>query len=131
MFKKKDIIIYASVLLLIGAAYLITALIRSNRSEGAYARISVNGLVIADYPLDRDIETIITGYSDGNLKLIIKDGTAYIESSTCPDKICVRHRAVSRTGESIICMPNRVVVEIISDEDAIEIDAVSKALLFP
>ena len=125
MFRKKDIIIYASVLLLFGAAYIITAVIRQHRPIGAYARVSVDGRVIADYPLSQDIETVIDGYSGGSLKLVIKEGTADVISSTCPDKICVRHSAVSRTGESIICMPNRVVVEIISDGEYQEIDGVS------
>ena len=125
MFRKKDIMIYASVLLLFGAAYIITAVIRQHRPAGAYVRVSVDGSIIADYPLSQDFETVINGYSDGNLRLVIKDGTADVISSTCPDKICVKHNAVSRTGESIICMPNRVVVEIISADEYQEIDGVS------
>ncbi len=125
MFRKKDMIIYASVLLLFGAAYIITAVIRQHRPAGTYARVSVDGSIIADYPLSQDFETVIDGYSDGNLRLVIKDGTADVISSTCPDKICVRHRAVSRTGESIICMPNRVVIEIISEDNYQEIDGIS------
>ena len=125
MFKRKDIIIYASVLLLFGAAYIITAIIRLHRPEGTYARVSVDGRIIADYPLSEDFETVIDGYSDGNLRLVIKNGAADVTSSSCPDKICVKHRAISRAGECIICMPNRVVVEIISDNGHQEIDAVS------
>ena len=125
MFRKKDMIIYASVLLLFGAAYVITAVVRQHHPAGSYARISVDGSIIADYPLSQNFETVIDGYSDGNLRLVIKDGTADVISSTCPDKICVRHRAVSRTGESIICMPNRVVIEIISEDNYQEIDGIS------
>lgn len=124
MFKKKDIIIYLSVLLLFGAAFIITAVIRLNRPVGAFARVSVDGRIIADYALSRDLETVIEGYG-GSLKLVIKDGSVDVTDSTCPDKICVRHRPVTRTGESIICMPNRVVVEIISDDGAPEIDGIS------
>ena len=123
--KKKDMIIYVSVLLLFGAACLYTALVKMYRPAGTYVRVSVDGRIVAEYPLSRDAETDIEGYSGGNLRLIIKDGTAYVSASTCPDKICVRHSAVSHTGESIICMPNRVVVEIISGSEYQEIDAVS------
>ena len=125
MFKKKDIIIYSIVLLLAGAAYIIPAFIRRGGPQAAYVRVSVDGRVTAEYPINEPLETIIEGYSGGSLKLIISDSRAYVESSSCPDKICVRHRPVSYTGECIICMPNRVVVEIISDDEISVIDAVS------
>ena len=34
-----------------------------------------------------------------------------IEAS-CPDKVCVRQHPVSGQGESLVCLPNQVVVEI-------------------
>ncbi len=42
----------------------------------------------------------------------IKDGQADITKAYCPDKICVDQRPVSRQGESLVCLPNKVVVEI-------------------
>ena len=123
MFKKQDIIIYLTVLLLAGAAYLIHTGLHSR--TGSIVRISTDGELIADYPLSRDLETTIGGYSGGNLKLVISGGAAYVESSSCPDKICVKHARISHTGESIICMPNRIVIEIISDDETPVIDGVS------
>ncbi|MCH5249444.1 MAG: NusG domain II-containing protein [Lachnospiraceae bacterium] len=35
--------------------------------------------------------------------------------SSCPDKICVHHRAISMTGENIICLPHKLVIEITGD----------------
>ena len=32
--------------------------------------------------------------------------------SSCPDLICVRHKAVSETGETIVCLPHKLVIEI-------------------
>ena len=130
MFRKKDLIIYISVLLLAGAAYLLSVFIRNSGNNGTYARVSVDGSILADYPLNEDTEVILDGCFGGSLKMIISDGTAFVESSSCPDKICVRHRAVSHAGESIICMPNRIIIEIISDsssspENNDAIDAVS------
>ena len=34
----------------------------------------------------------------------------------CPDKICVNHATISDVGESIVCLPHRVVVEIVSSD---------------
>ena len=44
--------------------------------------------------------------------LTIKSGKAYMSEAGCPDKVCVSQGEISRTGESIICLPNRIVVTI-------------------
>ena len=43
-------------------------------------------------------------------RLVIKDGKASVESATCPDGICASHNPIHRKGESIVCLPNRVVI---------------------
>lgn len=37
--------------------------------------------------------------------------------SSCPDKICVQHSAISNTGENIICLPHKLVIEIKGDKE--------------
>lgn len=49
----------------------------------------------------------------GKCILIISDGKADMESADCPNQICVHHGAISHTGETIVCLPNRVVIEIV------------------
>ena len=44
--------------------------------------------------------------------LVIKDGAADMISADCPDQICVKHNPISKAGETIICLPNKVVVTI-------------------
>ena len=46
----------------------------------------------------------------------VTDGKVVVEAADCKDQICVRHKPVSSKGESIICLPHRLVVEIVSDE---------------
>ena len=126
MFRKKDIIIYLLVLLHAGAAYIIPACIRRSRPPASFVRVSIDGRTLAEYPIGEDTETVIDGYRGGSLKLVIRDRQAYVESSSCPDKICVDHTVIKKTGESIVCLPNRVVITIISsDEDDGVIDAVA------
>ena len=38
--------------------------------------------------------------------------------SRCPDQICVHEKAISADGESIICLPNKIVVEVESDKES-------------
>ena len=53
-----------------------------------------------------------TGY---NL-ISVTGGKIVVESADCKDQICVRHKSVSSKGESIICLPHRLVVEIVGDD---------------
>ena len=83
--------------------------------------IKVNGKITGRYSLEENQEIEI---NDGSNLLKIKDGEADMISADCPDKLCVHQKAISKDGESIICLPNQVVVEIESSESS-EYDAVT------
>lgn len=55
--------------------------------------------------------------------LICKEGRVQMVQSSCPDKICVHHTGISKVGESIICLPHRLVVEITNGKEN-ELDGV-------
>ena len=42
----------------------------------------------------------------------IKNGKADVTKATCKNQICVRHKKIENKGESIVCIPNGVIVEI-------------------
>ena len=48
----------------------------------------------------------------GECILIIKDGEVYMQEADCPNQICVHHSPISHKGETIVCLPNRVIIEI-------------------
>ena len=109
---RNDLIFIAAVLALVamGAAALFFL-----RGEGSTVQVEVNGTVTGTYPLsvDREVE-IITGENgeERNL-LVIKDGKATVTAATCPDGICASHKPISREGESIVCLPHKVVITVI------------------
>lgn len=49
--------------------------------------------------------------SDLNI-VVIEHGKAFVREANCPDKICVNHSEISNVGESIICLPHKLIVEI-------------------
>ena len=59
-----------------------------------------------------EVDTWIDGYQGGKNHLVIHDGCARIEEADCPDKLCVKQGTVSESGESVVCLPNRVVVAV-------------------
>jgi hypothetical protein len=116
-FIRNDIILIVSLLLVaaLGMLYLFKF-----RSAGDTVRVTVDGKLYKTYSLSQDItEDIITGENGEYLnRLVIKDGKAYIERATCPDGICVDHSPIFRDGESIVCLPQRVVVTVITNNSA-------------
>lgn len=49
--------------------------------------------------------------------LSVSDSVVSMEAADCRDQICVHHIPVSAGGESIICLPHRLVVEIVGGVD--------------
>ena len=110
MIKKADIILLI-VILAVGIPLAVLSL--SSGTGGDKVKISLNGKVYGTYPLheDRVIEVSEDGHTN---HITIKDGQVSMSYSTCRNQVCVNTGAISKTKDSIVCLPNRVVVEIIS-----------------
>lgn len=87
--------------------------------EAQEAVVTVDGEVYGTYSLAKD-QTI--EIQDGN-RLRIQNGQAKMEWADCPDQLCVHQKAISRTGESIICLPNQVVVSVQGSKES-ELDGI-------
>ncbi|MCI6044988.1 NusG domain II-containing protein [bacterium] len=108
MMKKRDWIAAAVIL----AAALIFALVGKVTALPAQAlRITVNGENHGIYDITEDQEIKI---NDTNI-CQIEDGKVRMTWADCPDQICVHTAEISKDGGSIICLPNRIVLEIISE----------------
>ncbi len=105
---RNDIILFS---LLLFISILLLLLFASSGRQGKYVRVEVNGELYGRYLLDTDASIDI---GDSN-RLIISSGSVYMESARCPDKTCVKQGKISRVGQSIICLPNRVIVVIEDD----------------
>ena len=111
--RKADLLLLAAALVF-GAVLAAVLLLRS---PGGTVQVRVAGAVTAGYPLDVDAFYTITGADGGTNLLVIEDGAARIEEASCPDGVCVHTGRIRRNGQSIVCLPNQVVVEIVSDTE--------------
>lgn len=116
VFRKQDVILILF-FLVIAAAGLIW--VNIGREGGQIVRVTVDGTVTGEYPLNRDDTVAIEGVGGSNT-LVIEGGQADMTEADCPDKVCVDHAPISHVGESIICLPHKVVVEIIAGEGETE-----------
>ncbi len=120
MIKKADIIL-ACVLITAGlaASYFLSL----GKSAGSELVISCGGEKFASYSLYEDRE--ITVKQNGHLnKVTIKNGSVSMNFSDCTGQDCIHQHSISQTGENIICLPNKVVLEIRGKSD--EYDSISK-----
>ena len=79
--------------------------------------VTVDGKLFGSYSLQTDQRIEIPSENGFNL-LVIEGGRAHVEEASCPDGICAAHRPIKRDGESIICLPNKVVVTVYRTDDA-------------
>lgn len=83
-----------------------------SHKAGGYVYVEQDGIAIGEYPLNEDAEIRFESPGGGYNTLVIKDGKADITSASCPDGICVKHRRIGYEGESIVCLPNRLIARI-------------------
>jgi hypothetical protein len=86
---------------------------RSGGRHDGILSVRVNGNEVMRLGLSEDRELEVRGWQ-GESVLEIRDGRVRMVESACPDKLCVRTGWISRPGESIVCLPNRVVLEIMA-----------------
>lgn len=119
--KKKDYIFLIAVLIFGGILWFI--LRPTDTGENALVRITVNGVLYGEYTLNENQEISI---GDTNV-CVIEDGSVYMKSADCPDQICVKTKPIHTRAGSIICLPNKVSVEIVGNtKDNNEPDAVAR-----
>ena len=108
-FGKADVILLLVIFFILVLAVIFSGFIKK---EGASVVIFVEGNVYRTVSLTEDQEIEIE--EDGNVIniLSIRNGKADMVSATCPDKLCVHQKPVSKSGETIVCLPHQVVVEV-------------------
>ena len=78
-------------------------------------QIRVDGRVVRQYPLDGSVDEVIPGVNGGRNRLHIEGGQVWVDEASCPDQVCVHTGKINSEGQAIICLPNRVVVEILAE----------------
>lgn len=119
--KRNDIILVAIILVIAAAGLLYMNL---SKKSGDMVVIKVDGEIYKELPLNKDTTFEIEGVRGGKNELVIKDGHADMADANCPDKLCVHQRDIQNDGETIVCLPNKVIVEIESSKKS-EVDAVA------
>ena len=98
-----------TVLLLLGGT--LALFLWFTRQTGGTVSVQIDGKIVMELPLNKDAELVL-GEGEHTNTLVIKDGRAQVIKASCPDQICVRQGSVQYAGESIVCLPHRLVVTV-------------------
>ena len=105
---RNDAILIAALMLLGGA---LAVFLYATRQDGGYVSVQMDGQTVMELPLSEDTQVLLG--EDGHTNtLVIRNGTAQVMEADCPDQICVRQGAVQYEGESIVCLPHKLVITV-------------------
>lgn len=118
LLRPWDGIIVVILLLLSFAPVVVFSLTRSN-SPTQEAVLSVDGQEIKSFDLSDRSQSYTYRYEDkdGDYNLIeVKGDRIRIKEADCGDQICVRRGWIDQSGETIVCLPHKLVIEIKSSD---------------
>ena len=102
--KKNDIILCAAIC---AFAAILSLILFAVRKEGKTVVVKVDNKTVCEYPLGTDREIALEHNT-----AVIENSEVYMLKADCKNQICVKTGKISKRGESIVCLPNRVVIEI-------------------
>lgn len=120
--RKNDIKLVA-IILILAVSYVLTSFLM--KSDGDKVVIMVNGAEYKTMDLNEDTTFTIELENGAYNTFTVKDGYVDMIDASCPDGICVNHRDIHYNDETIVCLPNNVVIQIASGEES-QVDAVAK-----
>ena len=109
--RKTDIFLISAFIIFASAFYFIFDF--GSETVGATVIIKVNGKIYAEVPLDEEKDVEIY-FNNGILSntVRIKDKSAVMIYADCPDGRCTKHKPIESANKLIVCLPNKVTVEI-------------------
>lgn len=114
MIKKWDVVIVVILILLSFLPQLIFGVIMGRQYDETYAEITINGSLYKKIPLSAhggtDEFTINTKYGTNTVRVI--DQTIQVIDADCKDHICVQEGTISKSGETIVCLPHKLLIEV-------------------
>ena len=103
----------ALIIILVFSALLILFLVTGiSQKGGSYAVVTVNGEFFGNYPLSKDADIPIIKEGIEINHLVIENGSVYMKEASCKNHICISMGRKKAKGESIVCLPNRLVIRI-------------------
>lgn len=120
--NRRDIILSLSILLIALILYLLFNLSNSNNPKKAVVYYENNKVLEIDLSDYTKRDYTVKGYN-GDVYIETVDGKIRVNEEISPLHLCSKQGYISKSYETIICLPNKIVIEI---EDSDFIDTVAR-----
>lgn len=111
---KKDLLLVAVILAVAGLFF--TGNLILNRKPAVMVQVTVDGALVEELDITKDISLTIHGHDGGINTLVIENGKVFVSDASCPDKLCKNQGKISQSGEMIVCLPNLMIAKITGGE---------------
>lgn len=120
--KKADIFVIFLIIIFSFLIYFFTNKVpREDYGSSKKIVITVDGKIFKEVELKENTDLNIDINTEyGNNEVHIENGEVQMQESDCKDKICMKMGKIKLTGDSIICLPNRLMVKIVEDKPSDE-----------
>ncbi len=86
--------------------------------ESPKVQISVAGEIRQSLDLTEDTEYRFENEAGDFNTIQVQEGRVQMKDANCPDKLCIHQGQISKNGETIVCLPHGLVIEIKGGENA-------------
>lgn len=121
VFKIGDLFVILTIVLI--AFVILFSTGKGTFVEGSMINIKINGETVktikVDGSMEGKIEHIHSEFGDNEI-IFTKHGVK-MHDSDCKDKLCIKMGEITTKGESIVCLPNRLVIEIEPGDDGLDV----------
>ena len=112
---KNDIILFT---IIITICLIMILIVNSASKESRYANVYYDGKIIKKIDLNINNTYNVKGYN-GNVKIVVYNKKIKVAEENSPKHLCSKQGYINKSYESIICLPNKIVIEI-SGNDSID-----------
>ena len=121
MNKSGKLILAALVLLAAGSAALL--LLRPAGEAHPTARITLDGELVREIDLtgvEEPFSFTVEGPAGLTNTILVEPGRIRVSEADCPDQICVHQGFISDGTTPIVCLPNKLIIQIIGGGEALD-----------
>lgn len=109
--NKKDIVLIIVLLLIIGLWLIITNFVKQ---DGEWAIVTYENKEILTISLNKDNVYTVKG-ANGDVVIEVHNHQIRVNEENSPYHYCSKQGYIAAKGESIICLPNKIVVKIVGE----------------
>lgn len=108
--KLNDLILIVIILLIVGII-----LIFNKKEIPNQAKVYYENDLILTIDLSQNKEYDVQGYN-GNVHIVVLDNKIKVEEENSPKHLCSKQGFISSSNETIVCLPNKILIKIESDD---------------